>query len=79
MPQPDYLTAQQYDVLRRTLAPFAHLIERIDVYGSRARGTHHPGSDINLIVAGPLQLEDLLKIAVALEESELSIFADVNR
>ena len=79
MPQPDYLTEQQYQALRRSLAPFARLLERVDVYGSRARGTHRPGSDIDLIVLGPVQLEDLLRIAVALDESDLSISADVTR
>ena len=79
MPQPDYLTEQQYQALRRSLAPFARLLERVDVYGSRARGTHRPGSDIDLIVLGSVQLEDLLRIAVALDESGLSISADVTR
>lgn len=79
MPQPDYLTEPQYEALRRSLAPFARLLERVDVFGSRARGTHRPGSDIDLVVAGPVQLEDLLRIAVALDESSLSIFADVTR
>lgn len=76
---PDYLTPTQYDVLLRTFARFADRVERVDVYGSRARRTHRPGSDIDLIVAGDVDLEDILRIAVALEDSDLSIFADVQR
>lgn len=75
----DGLTLQQHEVLLRTLAPFADRIERVDLYGSRARGDHYPGSDVDLIVAGDVDLETLLSIAVALEESSLSIFADVQR
>lgn len=77
--KPDYLTQMQYDVLLRTFAPFADRVERVDVYGSRARGTHRTGSDIDLIVAGDAELEDVLRMAVALEESDLSIFADIQR
>lgn len=73
------LTQQQHDTILGALAPFADKIERVDLYGSRARGDHQPGSDVDLIVAGKIDLETLLAMAVALDESYLSIFADIQR
>jgi predicted nucleotidyltransferase len=42
-------------------------IEKVILYGSRAKGNYHPGSDIDLAIVGPdvteeqiLKLEDLL-------------------
>lgn len=73
------LTDLQHEILLETLARFADRIDRVDLYGSRARGDHLPGSDVDLILAGDIDLETLLSIAVALEESWLSINADVQR
>jgi len=77
MPTAEPLTATQRSVLLATLAPFADVIERVDIYGSRARGTHRPGSDVDLVMAGALDWETVAKISRAIEESQLSIFADV--
>ena len=76
---PDFLTPKQHHILLDVLSRFADKIDRVDVYGSRARGDHRPGSDIDLILAGDLSLEDVLRISVALDESYLSIYADVAR
>lgn len=77
--RPDYLTERQYEVLLDVLSRFGDRVERVDVYGSRARRDHQAGSDIDLIVAGDVGLEDVLRMAVALDESSLSIFADIQR
>jgi predicted nucleotidyltransferase len=71
------LTDKQRAELLRVFGAFAPVVQRVDVYGSRARGDAHPGSDIDLIVDGPVKLDTLLRIAGALEDSYLSIFADV--
>lgn len=71
------LTDQQRGVLRKTLADFVPPIERVDAYGSRANGTARPGSDIDLVLAGPIDWAKLSRIRGAIEESYLSIFADV--
>lgn len=48
------------------------------VYGSRAKGTHTPGSDVDLALFGTVSFEDLCRISALLnEESFLPYFFDV--
>ena len=77
MPTTEPLTPTQRSVLLATLGQFADVVDRVDFYGSRARGTHRPGSDIDLVLAGPLDWRCVARIARTIEESRLSIFADV--
>ena len=76
---PEPLTAGQRAALCDALVPFATAIERVDVYGSRARGDHRPGSDVDLVLIGPIDQATPLRIAAAIEASDLSIHADVMR
>lgn len=47
-------------------------VERIVLFGSRAMGTHRPGSDVDLAVFGKnLTFEEFLKIKSALDDLEL--------
>ena len=71
------LTDKQRRDLLTVLGCFAPPITGVDVYGSRARGNARPGSDVDLIVHGDVNLETVLRIASALEDSYLSIGADV--
>lgn len=71
------LTVQQRGELLQTLAAFVPPIERVDVYGSRAGGIARPGSDVDLVLAGPIDWSKLSRIRGAIEDSYLSIFADV--
>lgn len=73
----DALTTVQRAALRMALAPFAARIERVMLYGSRARGDHRPGSDIDLLLEGDLDVAALTAIAAAIEASNLSIAADL--
>ncbi|TKD52121.1 nucleotidyltransferase domain-containing protein [Sphingomonas baiyangensis] len=61
------------------LAPFATVIERVELFGSRARGDHRPGSDVDLLLTGAIDLPMLMRIAAAIDDSDLSIHADVTR
>ena len=71
------LTADQRGALRSALARFADLIDTVGVYGSRVQGHARPGSDVDLVLYGPLDARDEADIRTALEDSDLSIFADV--
>lgn len=60
-------------------------VDKVLLYGSRAKGTFKPGSDIDLTLIGDgLTLEDLGHIADELDdvllpyEIDLSIFAQIN-
>jgi uncharacterized protein len=71
------LTDMQFAALRSVLARFADKIETVGVYGSRARGLAHPGSDVDLVVYGAVDRKDVARIKMELGESDLSIFADI--
>lgn len=71
------LTTQQRSVLRSVFEPFAREIETVGVYGSRAQGRARPGSDVDLVVYGSVSEGDIAAIRMGLEESDLSVFADV--
>lgn len=44
-------------------------VERILLYGSRAKGTHRPGSDIDICLVAPtLALPDLLRLDMEIDE-----------
>lgn len=71
------LTPRQRAVLLKAIAAHAPPVERVDVYGSRANGTARLGSDVDLVLAGPIDWTVLGRISRALDESYLSIFADL--
>ena len=53
-------------------------IERVVLYGSRALGTYHPGSDIDLAVAGgQLTFRRLLDLMIDLDELDFLYRFDV--
>ncbi len=72
------LTDQQHGALRAAFAPFAAAFERVCVFGSRADGTARPGSDVDLVIYGADE-RTVGDIRLAIDESDLSIFADVVR
>lgn len=72
------LTDQQRDVLETVLSRFMPPVERVDAHGSRVQGTARPGSDIDLVLAGPIDAATLNRVSSALHDSYLSIAADVS-
>lgn len=53
-------------------------VERVILFGSRAKGTYKPGSDIDLAVAGPrLTRRDILALSSAFDDSMLPYTVDV--
>lgn len=56
------------------------LIERVILYGSRAKGTHHPGSDIDLTLKGPeIPFEEFLKIEDEVDDLMLPYMVDLSQ
>ena len=54
-------------------------VERVVIYGSRAKGNYSPGSDIDLVMMGSgLKIQDILDIRVELEELNLPYFIDLS-
>ena len=71
------LTEVQREVLRSVLRRYADRVDRVGVYGSRARGTARRGSDIDIVLHGSVDADTVARIRADLEDSNLSIFADV--
>ncbi len=77
MPLEIDLTAPQRTALHAVFSRFSDRIEGVGVYGSRAQARAQPGSDVDLVVYGTVTERDLSEMRMSLEESDLSIFADV--
>lgn len=68
------------DVLTEIAAVFEQhpAVSRVLLFGSRAKGTHRPGSDIDLAVEGTdLSLWDIVNLLDALEELDLMYSFDL--
>jgi predicted nucleotidyltransferase len=64
--------------IRQILADFP-VVQKAIIYGSRAKGTHRPGSDIDLTLLGEaLDLDTLGQIATRLEESTIPYQVDLS-
>ena len=72
------LAAQAIDQLCRVFQGYPE-IERVLVYGSRAKGSYRPGSDIDLrLIAPAMRLETLLHIENRLDDLLLPWMIDLS-
>lgn len=70
------LTPEEIAIITEILRAFP-AVESAVLFGSRAMGNHKPGSDVDLVLKGDLDLDELTKIAYRLnEESPLPYFFD---
>ncbi|MDQ6859571.1 MAG: nucleotidyltransferase domain-containing protein [Verrucomicrobiota bacterium] len=71
------LSAETLGEIARVLAAEPD-VERAILYGSRAKGTQRPGSDIDLVVSGPRVTYDALaRIFLAFDEGPLPYRFDI--
>jgi predicted nucleotidyltransferase len=73
----DPVTPDEIDRIAQIVSPFANEIDAVDVFGSRATGTARHGSDLDLILCGPITLYSMLKLGVAFDESDLAFKIDL--
>ncbi len=71
------LSEMQRAAIKAAFQPFANSIAVVGVYGSRAKGSARPGSDVDLVVYGNLSDADIEYIRGELDAGDLSVFADV--
>ncbi len=76
------LSVAQFEILDRLVVqPLKNMNALVYVFGSRARGTNHPFSDIDIMyleAAGrPISSEVLSKIKESVEDSSLTIRVDL--
>lgn len=69
---PDHLVA-----IRRVLAPFAHSIDAVGLFGSRATGRARHNSDVDLVLYGDLDTAAVDRIYTLFAESLLPFTVDV--
>lgn len=71
------LRPEEIDRIRSVLAAHPKVINAA-IYGSRALGTHRPGSDIDLTLSGELEWRDLQTIEAELDSLELPYTIDLS-
>ncbi len=71
------LTDRQLKIIKRILAPFADKIDRVDLFGSRAKGDPRPNSDIDLVLRGDIDEKSVDRIWTLFNESSLALKVDV--
>ena len=72
------LTPEQLKIIRGVLLPYASVISRVGLFGSRAMGTMRPNSDIDLVLYGSLTEAQVDRIWTLFEESGLALKVDVS-
>lgn len=71
------LTDRDIETLEKILSQYPQ-IKLVHIFGSRAKGTYHQGSDIDLAVMNEgLEYHDLLRLKSDLDESHLPYVVDI--
>lgn len=71
------LSSRHREILREVLAPYARSFDKVGVFGSRATGSAHDHSDIDLVFYGEVDEAVLDRIATLLDESGLPVSIDL--
>lgn len=71
------LTEYESAIIRRILCPYAEMIDRVVVFGSRALGTARPASDIDLAIVGHLSESQIARLWTQFDESYLPVSVDL--
>jgi uncharacterized protein len=79
------MSSHEFGLPPTTLHTIRHIlagvpaVKKAVIYGSRAKGTHRPGSDIDLTLFGNgLDLDTLGQIACQLDESPIPYLVDLS-
>jgi predicted nucleotidyltransferase len=71
------LSQKQVDLIITIFRPYAEQIEKICLFGSRARGTYRPNSDIDFVIHGSLDEKTADRLWTLFNESSLPFKVDV--
>ena len=76
---PDHgLTHEQLRIIHDILSSYADRIERVGLFGSRAKGTARKNSDIDIVLYGTLDDALIDRLWTLFDESSLVLKVDVN-
>ena len=71
------LSSRDRETIRAILAPYAALIDRAALFGSRGSGAARPNSDIDLVLFGDITDAEVDRLWTLFDESSLSVSVDV--
>ncbi len=71
------LSAGTLSTLAEIFARCGHGVTRVDLFGSRAMGTHRPNSDIDLVVYGNVAEATIDRLHTECLESSLPVSVDI--
>ncbi len=71
------LSERQLAVIREILSLYADEIVSVDLYGSRAAGTHRPDSDVDLVLHGTVEKHHVDRLRTLFIESSLPFSVDL--
>jgi len=72
------LSVGTIEAVRRVLAACSG-VEKVVIYGSRAKGTFRPGSDIDLVIYGSVSDDELSRLLHCLDELNTPYLFDIIR
>jgi uncharacterized protein len=72
-----WLTDKQLNTIVEILKPYAHKIDFVKLFGSRATGNYQPNSDIDLVIYGNLTEQEQDRIFTLFQDSSLSLTVDI--
>lgn len=73
----DGLSSLQRETIRQILSTYGNQIMRVDIFGSRAKGTQRPNSDLDLVLHGVLDDAAIDRLWTLFQESNLPFSVDV--
>lgn len=71
------LSNRELAMILKALTPFSASIESVCLFGSRACGQFKPYSDIDLVLFGNLQEQEVARIYTLFDESSLGLNVDI--
>lgn len=71
------LKQKHLDILRNVFLPFSQKIEKVGLFGSRATGSYHSSSDIDLVIYGLIDEKTIDRIYTLLKDSNLPFKTDI--
>lgn len=71
------LSPHQLQIIQDILAPYAPVITRVGLFGSRALGAARPNSDIDLVLYGPVFEAVVDRLHTLFDESGLAVTVDL--
>ena len=72
------LTERQMLVIAEALRPYLHKISKVGLFGSRATGTYRENSDVDIVLYGSLDANDVDRLHTLFDDSSLPMSVDIS-